>query len=157
MKKFFFCPRLEFCKEIAMAISTVRLESNDEEKDSYDGKEANRINWINRINRKKREHDAKRAVQKAIEARASFLISIMELLSPLTTKLLHMLHKTNYSWTETSLLGSALLWKLRRRTAMSFYLTSACYGGSTGDFLPPENITCCPTLPENRAPDKVSI
>ena len=105
MKKYFFCPRLEFCKEIAMAISTVPFESNDEEKDKYNGKEANRINRTNRTNRKKREHDAKRAVQKAIEARASFLICIMELLSSLTTKLLHMLHKTIYSWTEASLLG----------------------------------------------------
>ena len=37
---------------MAMAISTVRLESNDDEKDRYDGKEANRIN---RIKGKKRE------------------------------------------------------------------------------------------------------
>ena len=81
------------------------IGEKSEEKDRYNGKEVNRINRINRINRKKREHDAKRAVQKAIEARASFLISIMELLSPLTTKLLHMLHKTNYSWAEASLLG----------------------------------------------------
>ena len=29
-----------------MAISTIRVESNDEEKDRYDGKETNRINRI---------------------------------------------------------------------------------------------------------------
>ena len=66
----------------------------------------------------------------SLEHQRSFLIRILELLSSLTTKILHMLYKNKYSWTEALLFGSALLWKLSGRTAMSFSLTSACYWGS---------------------------
>ena len=74
----------------------------------------------------------------SLEHQRSFLICIMELLSSLTTKILHMLYKNKYWWTEAVLFGSPLLWKLSGRTAMSFFDKRLLWRQHRR-FSPPEN------------------